>query len=192
MQTDAAVNRGNSGGPLVDMRGYVVGVNTAIYTPNGAFSGIGFAIPAMQAKKFVRDTVILPNNPPILKNQPVQMQGAIYTPRRTFQPTDSLTDPATTGMFTEWIGARIERVNEGIMNNMEANVAGGAFLTQVKPGSIADQGGLAQGDVIFMIDGRRVNNPKDVIIFTENNQGTARVSVMRQGQRRNIYVNMNQ
>jgi serine protease Do len=46
IQTDAAINRGNSGGPLFDMAGEVVGINTAIYSPSGGSVGIGFAIPA--------------------------------------------------------------------------------------------------------------------------------------------------
>ncbi len=50
IQTDAAINRGNSGGPLFDTDGKVVGVNTAIYSPNGGSVGIGFAIPANLAK----------------------------------------------------------------------------------------------------------------------------------------------
>lgn len=60
LQTDAAINRGNSGGPLVDGKGMVIGVNTAIYTPTGAFSGIGFAVPAERAREFVEEVVPLP------------------------------------------------------------------------------------------------------------------------------------
>jgi putative serine protease PepD len=51
IQTDAAINPGNSGGPLMDSRGQVIGVNTAIYTPTGSYTGIGFALPIDRAKK---------------------------------------------------------------------------------------------------------------------------------------------
>jgi serine protease Do len=50
LQTDASINRGNSGGPMFDLDGGVIGVNTAIYSPSGGSIGIGFAIPSSQAK----------------------------------------------------------------------------------------------------------------------------------------------
>ena len=54
IQTDAAINRGNSGGPLFDMYGNVVGINTAIISPTGASIGLGFAIPSDLAQKVVQ------------------------------------------------------------------------------------------------------------------------------------------
>jgi serine protease Do len=57
IQTDASINRGNSGGPLIDLRGRVVGINTAIFSPNGGSSGIGFSIPAGMART-VKDQLI--------------------------------------------------------------------------------------------------------------------------------------
>jgi len=53
IQTDAAINQGNSGGPMFDLNGNVVGINTAIYSPSGGNVGIGFAIPAEEAKPIV-------------------------------------------------------------------------------------------------------------------------------------------
>jgi len=53
LQTDASINRGNSGGPMFNMNGEVIGVNTAIYSPSGGSIGIGFAIPANMARPVV-------------------------------------------------------------------------------------------------------------------------------------------
>ncbi|MFO1207835.1 MAG: Do family serine endopeptidase [Amaricoccus sp.] len=53
IQTDAAINRGNSGGPLLDLSGNVIGVNSAIYSPNGGSVGVGFAIPSNTVKTVV-------------------------------------------------------------------------------------------------------------------------------------------
>ncbi len=53
IQTDAAINKGNSGGPLFDLNGAVIGVNTAIYSPSGGSVGIGFSIPSNEAKGII-------------------------------------------------------------------------------------------------------------------------------------------
>lgn len=53
IQTDAAINPGNSGGPLLDSQGNLIGVNTAIYSPSGAYAGIGFAIPVDTVRRVV-------------------------------------------------------------------------------------------------------------------------------------------
>ncbi|HAF30475.1 MAG TPA: deoxyribonuclease HsdR [Bacteroidales bacterium] len=57
IQTDAAVNRGNSGGALVNLRGELVGINSAIISPSGSYSGYSFAIPINIAKKVVADII---------------------------------------------------------------------------------------------------------------------------------------
>ncbi|HET6568983.1 MAG TPA: trypsin-like peptidase domain-containing protein [Rhodothermales bacterium] len=55
IQTDAAINHGNSGGPLVDALGEVIGMNTAIYSESGGSVGIGFAVPASKVKRIVEE-----------------------------------------------------------------------------------------------------------------------------------------
>jgi serine protease Do len=57
LQTDAAINRGNSGGPLVNMRGEVIGINSQIATSTGDYNGIGFALPATEANFVYRQIV---------------------------------------------------------------------------------------------------------------------------------------
>ena len=57
IQTDAAINPGNSGGPLLDSGGKLIGVNTAIYSPSGAYAGIGFSIPVDVVKWVVPDLI---------------------------------------------------------------------------------------------------------------------------------------
>jgi len=63
LQTDAAINPGNSGGPLLDSAGRLIGVNTAIYSPSGAYAGIGFAIPVDLVNQIV---------PQLIKNRRVE------------------------------------------------------------------------------------------------------------------------
>ncbi|MBZ5568152.1 MAG: Do family serine endopeptidase [Acidobacteriia bacterium] len=57
IQTDAAINQGNSGGPLVDARGQVVGINTFLVSPTGGFAGMGFAIPTQVARPTVETLI---------------------------------------------------------------------------------------------------------------------------------------
>ncbi len=57
IQTDAAINPGNSGGPLLNIKGEVIGINTAIFTRTGGYQGIGFAIPVNMAKAVLRDLI---------------------------------------------------------------------------------------------------------------------------------------
>ncbi len=83
LQTDAAINPGNSGGPLLNIRGEVIGINTAIATRNGGYQGIGFALPVNTAAKVYND---------IIKNGKVT-RGSIgirFTPSDTDQARANL------------------------------------------------------------------------------------------------------
>jgi len=62
LQTDASINRGNSGGPMFNMDGQVIGINTAIYSPSGGSIGIGFAIPSVLAKEVVSELIGEPDH----------------------------------------------------------------------------------------------------------------------------------
>ncbi|HIF25096.1 MAG TPA: DegQ family serine endoprotease [Micavibrio sp.] len=57
IQTDASINRGNSGGPMFNLKGEVIGINTAIFSPSGGSVGIGFAIPSNLAKPVIRQLI---------------------------------------------------------------------------------------------------------------------------------------
>ncbi len=57
IQIDAAINQGNSGGPLLNIKGEIVGINSAIYSPSGAFAGVGFAIPAWKVREVIDEIV---------------------------------------------------------------------------------------------------------------------------------------
>jgi 2-alkenal reductase len=57
IQTDASINRGNSGGPLLDSGGRLIGVNVALYSPSGTSAGVGLAIPVSKVKKIVPELI---------------------------------------------------------------------------------------------------------------------------------------
>ena len=70
-QTSTDINEGSSGGPLVNIAGEVIGINTAIYAPNGCFTGIGFAVPIKRASPFLQQAGIsMGQNPATADNLP--------------------------------------------------------------------------------------------------------------------------
>ena len=64
IQTDSSINKGSSGGPLINAKGDVIGINTAIYSPDGAFSGISFAVPINRSLELIGGVVDFQNQPP--------------------------------------------------------------------------------------------------------------------------------
>jgi S1-C subfamily serine protease len=128
LQTDAAINQGNSGGPLVDASGKVIGINTAIV---GGAENIGFAIAV--------DSVV-----PLIAT--IRAGGAEVRPR------------ASLGLST----ADLDGIDPDVLANLGVRRTDGAFVADVAPGSGAAASGLAAGDVILSIGGRRVRTTADV------------------------------
>lgn len=98
LQTDAAINRGNSGGPLFNNEGQVIGVNTAIFSPDGASAGIGFAVPSDLVSKIVAD---------------LQDDGQIDRGWLGVQIKPVSEEVATVLGLSDGEGTQIERVMEG-------------------------------------------------------------------------------
>lgn len=128
IQTDAAINPGNSGGPLLDSAGRLVGVNSAIYSPSGAYAGIGFAIPVDTVNRVV----------------PQLIRRGRYAPPTLGVMTDPRADALARRQGIE--GALILRVQPG----SPADRAG------LRPARIARNGQLLPGDAIIGLDGRRI------------------------------------
>ncbi|HTR86754.1 MAG TPA: DegQ family serine endoprotease [Reyranella sp.] len=96
IQTDAAINRGNSGGPLFDMDGKVIGINTAIFSPSGGSIGLGFAIPSSMAQPIVAQ----------LKDHGRVERGLLGV---QIQPvTDEIADSLSLGSTTGALVAQVE------------------------------------------------------------------------------------
>ena len=137
-QTDAAINPGNSGGPLVNLRGEVIGVNTAIATRSGGFQGIGFAISASIAKETVEN---------ILATGTI-IRG--YLGVGTHDISDEL---ATT------LGLKDKKE---VMHRFGLSTEKGAFVLEVWSDTPASKAGIRPGDIISEIGGKRVENTTDI------------------------------
>jgi len=100
IQTDAAINRGNSGGPLVNMRGEVVGITSNIFSPSGGSIGLGFAIPSTLAKKVVTQ----------LKEKGRVIRGRIGV---SIKPTPLTEDDKDAFKLKDKYGALVSEVEKG-------------------------------------------------------------------------------
>ena len=171
IQTDASINRGNSGGPLINTHGEVIGINSAIYTPSGTAAGIGFAIPINTAKLIANDLI---------------NEGKV---RRAYLGVQTLE-------LTGWLAEALDLpVREGLLveqttKNSPAAAAG------VKGGDRAAQAGMRRiyigGDVIVGLDGQKVANQFDMnVILNRKRPGDAvTVTVYRGAKKMDIAVKL--
>ncbi len=171
IQTDAAINQGNSGGPLINSHGEVIGINSAIYTPSGTTAGIGFAIPINTAKTIANDLIA---------------SGRVH---RAFLGVQTM---ALVGGLAEALDLPVQ---EGLL--VEAVTKGGpAAEAGVHGGDRVVQAGMRRlrigGDVIVAIDGQKVANQFDVnLVLNHHRPGdTVQVSVYRGGKKMDIAVKL--
>ena len=171
IQTDAAINRGNSGGPLINSHGEVIGINSAIYTPSGTTAGIGFAIPINSAKRIAHD---------------LMTEGRVhfaYLGVRTL---------AVAGYLAEALDLPVQ---DGLLVETAAK-GGPAAAAGIRGGDRVVQAGMQRiavgGDVIVAVDGQKVANPMDLdIILNRKRPGdTVTLSVYRGAKKTDIPVKL--
>jgi S1-C subfamily serine protease len=163
IQTDAAINPGNSGGPLLDSQGNLIGVNTAIYSPSGAYAGIGFAVPVDTVNSIV---------PQIIKTN-----GKLARPGLGIAiGTDHLAQKMGIS------GVIIQQVQPG-----SAADRAGLRGTQRDP-----SGRIAIGDVIIEVEGAPVTGQNDLFKALDRHQvgDRVRVKVRRGADTREVEVTL--
>ncbi len=171
IQTDAAINRGNSGGPLINSHGEAIGINSAIYTPTGTTAGIGFAIPINTAKAIAHD---------------LMTDGRVH---RAFLGVETLP-------VTGWLSEALDLpVQDGLL--IETVTRGGpAAAAGLHGGDRVALAGMRRiaigGDVIVAIDGQKVSNQFDLnVILNRKRPGdTVKVTVYRGGKKMDIPVKL--
>ncbi|HEX5684330.1 MAG TPA: trypsin-like peptidase domain-containing protein [Ideonella sp.] len=163
IQTDAAINPGNSGGPLLDSAGRLVGVTTAIYSPSGASSGIGFAIPVDEVNRIV---------PRLIRD------GRMVRPALGI----SGGPPALTRSLDLPTGVALVGVTAG----------GPAQRAGLSPFRRGRDGRVVQGDVITAVNEEAVTDLDDLLNVLERFQPGDKVtlSVWRAGQARKQTVTL--
>jgi S1-C subfamily serine protease len=171
IQTDAAINRGNSGGPLINSRGEVIGINSAIYTPSGTTAGIGFAIPINTAKSIANDLIT---------------DGRVH---RAFLGVETLP-------VGGWLSEALDLpVQEGLLVELVTR-GGPAAAAGVRGGDRVAQAGMRRirigGDVIVAIDSQKVANQFDVnVILNRKRPGdTVNITVYRGATKMDIPVKL--
>ena len=171
IQTDAAINRGNSGGPLINTHGEVIGINSAIYTPSGTTAGIGFAIPINTAKNIANDLIT---------------DGRVH---RAFLGVETLP-------VGGWLSEALDLpVKEGLLVE-RATKGGPAAAAGIHGGDRVAAAGMRKiaigGDVITAIDNQKVVGQFDVnVLLNRKRPGdTVTVTLYRGGKKMDVPVKL--
>jgi len=171
IQTDAAINRGNSGGPLINSHGQVIGINSAIYTPSGTTAGIGFAIPVNTAKNIATDLIT---------------DGRVH---RAFLGVETLP-------IGGWLSEALDLpVKNGLLVE-RATKGGPAAAAGIQGGNRVVAAGMRRiaigGDVITAIDNQKVGSQLDVNLALNHKRpgDNITVTVYRGGKKMDIPVKL--
>ena len=157
IQTDAAINPGNSGGPLLNMKGEVVGMNTAIQSATGEFTGVGFAVPSNTIKKVV----------PVLIRD-----GIFHHPWMGISGSDVDPDLAKIRELNSSKGFLIATVIEG----SPADTAGLQGVTITK--EIDGREYPLDGDIILKIDDVVVRKISDILVYLQREKSIGDEMIM--------------
>ena len=166
IQTDAAVNPGNSGGALVNKTGELVGINTAIVSQTGAYSGYSFAVPVNIVKKVVGDLIDFGSVKRAMLG--VSMAGI----------TEALAKDL-----------KYDSVND-MLEKLKLSSAEGVYIVEVVKGGAAEKAGVKKGDVLLAIDGSAVKDAAAVQVkvnsFHPGDKAT--LKIVRDGKEKEIEV----
>ncbi|MRJ09811.1 Do family serine endopeptidase [Ornithobacterium rhinotracheale] len=154
IQTDAVINRGNSGGALINTNGHLVGINTAIFSETGSYAGYGFAIPSNLVKKVIND----------IKNYGMVQRG--YVGIQGFDLSDEM---------------RIKAYNKE--KGTKLKTGRGIYVTDITPEGGAQQAGIKTGDIIMKIDGQPINtfSTLSFAVGRKSPGDKVRVEILRDG-----------
>ncbi len=171
IQTDAAINRGNSGGPLLNSRGEVIGINSAIYAPTGTTAGIGFAIPINTARRVAEDLI----------SQGRVRRATLGAEGRALWPAlaEALKLPVQHGILIERVDSGGPAAQAGIRGGNHAVLAG---LQELRIG----------GDVVVALNGKEVTNQMDlnVLLNREWPGQTVTLTIYRDGKKIDVPVRL--
>lgn len=177
IQTDAPINPGSSGGPLININGEVIGITTAIYSPTQAFSGIGFASPIDPAKAVFPEFIDVTSNVAgtIKSNIPGWARGPGLQPA-ALQGTNPWRPPGgpvgrmqqmantTNTVGRPWLGMRVCPVDKNSRDFLGLPMSFGVLVMDVCVNSPCMAAGLQRSDVIFRVENQSV---KDVAMLED-------------------------
>jgi S1-C subfamily serine protease len=174
IQIDAPINPGNSGGPLLNIKGEVIGINTAIFSTTGASAGIGFAIPSNTIKKVVPSLIATGS----YQHPYIGIVGTDITP----EIADALGLAEAKGFLVTDVTPGSPAQKAGVQGGISGGGGGGG------DNSLTSTGGRGEmnigGDVILKIDDKTVRKIDDILTYLEREKkvgDTVQFTVLRNG-----------